>query len=57
MNLMPLFITDGGQILRVFLQTHFRKETALLWYSRICSTAFWIIVIAFVVPFVVKFVG
>jgi hypothetical protein len=56
MNLMPLYITDGGQIVRVFLQKNFSKKTALKWYSLICGISFWILIIALIAPSILRLI-
>jgi Zn-dependent protease len=54
MNLMPLYITDGGQLVRIFLQKNFSKSTALKWYTYICGTSFWILIIALLAPTIIR---
>ncbi len=56
MNLMPLFITDGGQIVRV-LATRFIKDEkrALRVYTIVCKVALYIILAAFIIPIFARF--
>ena len=57
MNLMPLYITDGGQMVKLYAQKIFGKNSkwAKRMYSWICSLAFYVLLAAFLVPFFAKF--
>jgi len=44
MNLLPLWITDGGQILRVLLNKFVNKKTALFLFNILCFISFFMII-------------
>ncbi|HLP80277.1 MAG TPA: site-2 protease family protein [Acidobacteriota bacterium] len=52
-NLMPLHITDGGQIIRVMaLQTTKTKEQAMKRQRLICNICLAVLIAAFIIPFI-----
>jgi membrane-associated protease RseP (regulator of RpoE activity) len=56
MNLMPLYITDGGQIVKVYAQKFIKDEKlALRTYDIICRICLWILLLSFIVPIVLGF--
>ena len=56
MNLLPLWITDGGQILRVMLSKYFKEEDAM-WGVHIVSFVSLILIIVTISPSLLPFVG
>lgn len=54
MNLMPLYITDGGQIIKLYATKLIKDEKrAMSVYKWVCSITFYIILAAFIVPMLV----
>jgi hypothetical protein len=55
MNLMPLYITDGGQIIKIYAQKFIKHEKlALRTYDIICRISLWIILLAFIIPIIMR---
>ena len=55
-NLMPLFITDGGQIVKVFANKLYPKDKkkAARVHTLVCSICLYALLAAFIIPFIFK---
>ncbi|MFT7616045.1 MAG: membrane-associated protease RseP (regulator of RpoE activity) [Candidatus Woesearchaeota archaeon] len=54
-NLMPLYITDGGQITRVLLLKLYKEKKAMKLYHIICSFCLYVLLAALFIPFLLGF--